>query len=158
MSWRIEIKHKKGVFDSLSENIQKSIEDLGLTKISKVEITRVYNIEGALTAEDIQTICRDLLVDHVTQEYSFASQKLSRPKVSKKNHIVEIAHNPGVMDPVEVSTIKGIKDLGITQVQSVRTARKYLLVGFLTKKDLETITTKVLSNKLIQHVVDRTFL
>ena len=130
--------------------------DLGFRSVSKVEVTHVYNLEGVLTAEDVQTICRDLLVDNITQEYDFAPQKPFRPKASKKTHIIEIAHNPGVMDPVEESTIKGIKDLGINQVRSVRTARKYLVHGALTKKDLETITNKVLSNKLIQHVVDHT--
>ena len=156
MIWRIEIKHKKGVFDSLGEGIQKSIVDLGLTNVSKVEVTHVYNLDGALTAEDVQTVCRDLLVDRITQEYDFALQKPFQPKASKKTHIIEIAHNSGVMDPVEESTIKGIKDLGIDQIRSVRTAKKYLLKGTLTKKDLETITNKVLSNKLIQHVVDHT--
>jgi len=152
--WRIEIKHKKGVFNSFAESIQKSIVDLGLTAVSRVEVTRVYNIEGTLTADDIQRICRNLLVDNVTQEYDFAIQKPHRLKTSKKYHTIEIARNPGVMDPVEESTIKGIKDLGFDQVQSVKTAQKYLLYGSLTKKDLETITSKVLSNKLIQHVVD----
>ncbi len=156
MIWRIEIKHKKGVFDSLGEDIQKSIIDLGLTGVSRVEVAHIYNLEGDLTAEDIQMICRDLLVDSVTQDYYFSPQKPSRPKVSKKLHTIEIAHNPGVMDPVEESTVKGIKDLGIDQIRSVRTAQKYLLHGSLTKKDLTTITTKVLSNKLIQHVVDYT--
>src|SRR3990167_5150439 len=98
MIWRIEIKHKKGVFDSLSEGIEKSIVDLGLTTVSKVEVTRIYNLEGDLTAEDVQTICRDLLVDSVTQEYYFAPHKPSRSKVSKKYHTIEIARNPGVMD------------------------------------------------------------
>jgi len=49
MTWRIEIKHKKGVFDSLAASIRKSIADLGLKSVSKVEIARVYNITGELT-------------------------------------------------------------------------------------------------------------
>ncbi|MBN1869120.1 MAG: phosphoribosylformylglycinamidine synthase subunit PurL [Candidatus Omnitrophica bacterium] len=154
MIWRIEIKHKEGVFDSLGEGIQKSIIDLGMTGISKVDVTHVYTLEGKLTAEDVQVICRDLLVDPITQEYYFAPLKPFRPESSKKVHTIEIAHNPGVMDPVEESTIKGIKDLGVDRIQSVRTAKKYLLHGKLTKKDLETITNKILANKLIQHVVD----
>jgi len=155
MIWRIEIKHKKGVFDSLGESIQKSIVDLGVTTVSKVEVTHVYTLQGILTAEDVQVICRDLLVDSVTQEYYFSPQKPSLSETSKKRlHVVEIAHNPGVMDPVEESTIKGIRDLGIDQIRSVRTARKYLLHGLLTKRDVETIVNKALSNKLIQHVVD----
>ena len=158
MIWRIEIKHKKGVFDSLAQSIQRSIVDLGLATISRVEVVRIYNVEGTLTVGDIQTICQRLLVDFVTQEYDFVHQVSSRPETSKKYHTIEIARNPGVMDPVEDSTIKGIKDLGFDQVRSVRTAQKYLLYGTPSKKDLETVTNKVLSNKLIQHVVDHSAL
>ena len=153
MIWRIEIKHKKGVFDAQAESVQKSIADLGRAPVSKVEIVQVYNIEGKLTAEDIQAICRDLLVDGITQEYYFSLQNPVPQAASSKTCTVEIAYNPGVTDPVEESTKKGIRDLGIDPEVSVRTAKKYILHGNLTKKELETVTNKVLSNKLIQHVV-----
>lgn len=153
MIWRVEIKHKQGVFDSLGEGIRKSIVDLGFSAVSKVEVTRVYNLQGALTAGDVQTIGRELLVDGITQELYFTPQTTAAPKASNRPHILEIAHNSGVMDPVEESTIKGIRDLGIDRIESVRTAREYILHGRLSKKELETITDKVLSNKLIQHVV-----
>ena len=58
------------------------------------------------------------------------------------------------MDPVEDSTLKGIKDLGFGGVSSVATSRQYFLHGKLSKKNLNLIVEKVLSNKLIQHVVD----
>ena len=75
MLWRIEIKHKKGVFDPLAESVLKSIEDLGLKSVSRVEITHVYNLEGELPAANVQTVCRDLLVDVVTQDHDYALQK-----------------------------------------------------------------------------------
>ena len=61
MIWRIEIRHKKGVFDGLAENVRKSIMDLGLVPVSRVEVSRVYNIEGALTAEDIQNVAKNII-------------------------------------------------------------------------------------------------
>ena len=73
MIWRIEIKNKKGVFDSLGESIQKSIVDLGLTSVSKVEVTKVYHLEGTLTAEDVQAICRDLLADSISSALVMSS-------------------------------------------------------------------------------------
>ena len=154
MIWRIEIKHKRGVFDAQAQGIQKSVADLGRVAVSRVEIIQVYNVEGKLTAEDIQTICRELLVNAVTQDYYFALEKPRPHKPAKNTHTVEIAYNPGVMDPVEESTMKGIRDLGIDTVESVRTAKKYVLRGTLTKKERDIITGKVLANKLIQHVVD----
>ena len=140
MIWRIEIKHKKGVFDALGEGVARSIADLGLTALRRVEVTQIYHLDGDLTAQDVQTVCQELLADPVTQEYYFAPLKPLRPKQTKTAHTVEIAHNPGVMDPVEDSTIKGIRDLGLDRICGVRTAKQYLIHGSLTGKALATIS------------------
>ncbi|MBU1995730.1 MAG: phosphoribosylformylglycinamidine synthase subunit PurL, partial [Candidatus Omnitrophica bacterium] len=144
----------KGVFDSLGESIEKSIVDMGIASVSKVEVAQIYNISGSLTKSQIQTICNELLVDKITQKYECADcQKLTHQKTQSDENIVEIAYNPGVMDPVEHSTMKGIIDLGIEGVESVSTAKEYILTGKISAKELDLIVEKVLANKLIQHVV-----
>jgi len=155
MIWRIEIKHKKGVFDSLGASIQKDLLDLGLSSISKVDVVDVFTLEGHINQKQIKKIVDELLVNIVTQEYVCIDAKNYLKKKDKKIlHIVEIAYNPGVTDPVEESTLKGIRDLGIKQVKSVRIAKKYFLHGTLTSKNFNIVINKVLANQLIQHVVD----
>lgn len=155
MNWRIEIRHKKGVFDSLGESIERSIVDLGISSVSKVEVAQIYNISGSLQKTQIQTICNELLVDKITQGYLCVDrQKLKHQKTKEDESIVEIAYNAGVMDPVEHSTMKGIIDLGIEGVESVSTAKEYIITGKPTAKELDIIVEKVLANKLIQHVVN----
>ncbi len=161
MIWRIEIKPKEGVFDALGDGIQKDIVDLGLTCVTKADVVHVYNLEGNPSEAEVEKICRELIVDPVTQEYRYwnleASQAPSGTIPANGCCAVEIAHNPGVMDPVEESTLKGIEDLGVRSVKAVRTARTHLLHGTISPKELDTIVTKVLSNKLIQHVVSNPF-
>jgi phosphoribosylformylglycinamidine synthase II len=154
MIWRVEIKLKDGLFDAAGEGVQKSIQDLGINTVSKVDVIHVYNLEGTLTEANIQKIGLELLTDPVTQHYSYTSN-LKDIKIPQGNdfHVVEIAYNPGVMDPVEESTLKGIKDLGIKGVQALHTAKTYILHGRLREEELELVTSKVLSNKLIQHCV-----
>jgi phosphoribosylformylglycinamidine synthase len=67
--------------------------------------------------------------------------------------VVEIAYNTGVMDPVEESTKKAIKDLGISGIELVKTERKYFIEGKITDAQFNTICEKLLYNKVIQHVV-----
>ncbi len=156
MIWRVEIKQKSGVFDAAGAGIQKDIADLGVNPVHKVEVIQVYNIEGPLSEGQVDRICRELFVDGITQECARCRLDAWRPSETESSggrKAVEIAHNPGVMDPVEESALKGIRDLGMAQVQAVRRARRYLLYGDISAQDLETITNKVLSNKLIQHVV-----
>jgi len=152
---RVEIKLKDGVFDSHGEVVYKDIQDLGISSVEKVEISKVYQLLGELSDKQIEKIGKELLTDPVTEQFSFFSrQKTYQPENIKDTEIIEIAHNTGVTDPVEASTLKGIRDLGMDEVLSVRTAKKYLLFGKPSKRDINTIVNKVLSNKLIQHVVD----
>ena len=74
---------------------------------------------------------------------------------TKDLRIAEIAYHPGVMDPVEESTLKGIRDLGVNTIESVSTARRYFLYGKISDREFEAIVNKVLSNKLIQREVGR---
>ncbi|VAW14654.1 Phosphoribosylformylglycinamidine synthase, PurS subunit / Phosphoribosylformylglycinamidine synthase, synthetase subunit, partial [hydrothermal vent metagenome] len=154
MIWRVEIKNKDGVFDSHGESTKRSIVDLGLETITQVETVLVYNLETDSSKEVVSKIVQDLLSDPITQKYSITNEgKPILVMPLKGRHLVEIAYHPGVMDPVERSTLKGIKDIGVKNVSSVRTAIQYILSGKLTKSNLSTITDRILLNKLIQHKV-----
>ncbi|MDD5236258.1 MAG: phosphoribosylformylglycinamidine synthase subunit PurS, partial [Candidatus Omnitrophica bacterium] len=149
MLWQAEIKEKPGIFDAVGEGVKKDILDLGIKTVREVSFIQVYIIEGDIDESVAKKICEELLVDKITQAYSL------KPTVTneKDSHTIEIAYNPGVMDPVEESALKGIRDMGFGGVSSFRTAKKYLIRGRLSAAQLKTISEKLLYNKLIQHVV-----
>ncbi|MBP7216572.1 MAG: phosphoribosylformylglycinamidine synthase subunit PurL [Candidatus Omnitrophica bacterium] len=149
--YKIEVQDKAGIFDAVGEGIKKDILDLGISSVRQVSFVQVYMLEGDLSRDEITKICRELLTDPISQEFTLNTQ-YSRLN-AKKEYIIEVAYNPGVMDPVEESVKKGIKDLGIAANVSVKTAKKYILRGELTAAQLKTIAEKLLHNKLIQHVV-----
>jgi len=156
MIWRVEIKEKSGIFDALGESVFKDVLGLGISTLTRVSVTHVYTVKSAMTENEIQKVASQLLVDPVTQEYQCLplTQHPPRTKKNRAYTAIEIAYNPGVMDPVEASTIKGIKDLGIETVDWVRTAKKYYLYGRLNQQQIQVIIDKVLSNKLVQHAVE----
>lgn len=154
MLWRVEIQQKQGVCDATAIGIQRDIHDLGITTVHHVDVIRVFHIEGDLTADDVGVIANRLLTDPLTQVWKISSRSSSSPLgVASNRHIIEIAHNPGVTDSVEASTLKGIKDTGSFSVDSVRRSCQYVLHGKLTVAQKDLVINKVLSNKLIQHVV-----
>ncbi|NTV28639.1 MAG: phosphoribosylformylglycinamidine synthase, partial [Candidatus Omnitrophica bacterium] len=117
-------------------------------------MVQVFTLEGDLSAGQVELIAGQLLVDPVVQEFRFSDKPFANAFVRAKDaHVVEVAYNPGVMDPVEASTLKGIRDLGITGVTAVRTARQFVLEGDVSPRELELIKDKALMNKLIQHAV-----
>lgn len=154
MLWRVEVKEKKGMFDPLGAGIRRDIMDLGLNGVGEVAVVQVYTIDGEIDEAQIRLISEELLTDQVTQDFVYTRGEFYTPPLNGRGkRIVEIAYNKGVMDPVEESTIKGIRDLGIETVSSVRTARQYDLKGDISDSQMNLIIEKVLANKLIQHVV-----
>ncbi len=152
MFYKIEIKERKGIFDAIGEGIKRDILDLGIKTVQGVSFAQVYTLEGNLSEEETKKICDELLADKTTQVY-FLNRQTGKPANRQNEFIIEVACNPGVMDPVEDSVLKGIRDLGIDRVTSVKTAKKYFLKGKITPRQLKTISEKLLYNKLIQHIV-----
>jgi phosphoribosylformylglycinamidine synthase len=148
--YRIEVSVKEGFADPRSEGLLKDILDLGIRSVERVKVSSVYLLEGRLSDKELASVCRELLADPIVEEY--AADDSPAPPGAR---LVEVAYNPGVMDPVEESVKKGIRDLGIESVSAVRTARKYLFWGDLSDDIVKSISDKLLVNSVVQHIVAR---
>ncbi len=148
--WKIEVKEKDGFFDAVGESLKRDIQDIGFKNRARdVKTAQIYFLNGELKDAEVKYIAEHLLIDPVTQDYSIGEDRFNE----KGFRVIEIAHNPGVMDPVEESTKKAIEDLGVRDIRGVRTAKKYLIKGNLSSAELHSIADKLLYNKLIQHIV-----
>ncbi|MFH1305307.1 MAG: phosphoribosylformylglycinamidine synthase subunit PurL [Candidatus Omnitrophota bacterium] len=150
---RVEVRDRKGIRNAVVETLKQDINDLGITGVRDVEYIQVYSLSGSFSARDLCRISEDLLADSVSGEYDFL--KGFRSNGPKSTHLIEIAHNPGVMDPVEESVLKASRDMGLNGISSVKTSKKYILTGRLSKKQISEITDKLLYNKVIQHIVTK---
>ncbi len=146
--FRIEVSVKDGFTDPRAEALQKDIHDLGIRIIKQVRVSDIYLLEGNPNEAELEKICRELLTDPIVEEYSYPETPLPDDA-----HLIEVAYNPGVMDPVQESVSKGIHDLGIVTVEAVRTAKRYLLWGELPAEALKSICDKLLVNSIVQHIV-----
>jgi len=150
MEYRIEVGVKKQFYSAEAAGVLSDIKDLGIEGVTDVEFIQVYYIEGGLSRAEIDLICRKLLTDSVIHEYSFDG--VLERDLPRGARIIEVRKKPGVMDPVEASTIKGAKDLGLS-IDSVKTARKYILFGIMTDRDLTMVLSKVLANYSIEEAL-----
>ncbi|MFH1581730.1 MAG: phosphoribosylformylglycinamidine synthase subunit PurL [Pseudomonadota bacterium] len=155
MLWRIEVKNKSAIKDPVGEAIKRDIIDLGINSVKDVKMVQVYIIEGKLSKGQVKRIADELLTDLIIQSsrYGLLEDKKFASVPKKYDHVIEIAFNPGVMDPWQESTCKGIRDLGIKDAADVTTGRQYIISGNLSKSQLRLISEKLLYNKVIQHVV-----
>jgi len=147
---KIEIGSKFQLNNSSNQQIRNSISDLHIKTVTEVRNFQVFYLLGNISQSEIIRVCEKLLTDLITQDYS-----INQPLEIEENKTwnVEITYNPGVTDPVEKSTLKGIRDMGIRSVSRIKTAKKYYISGALSGEEKKLIVEKILANKVIQHVV-----
>jgi phosphoribosylformylglycinamidine synthase II len=148
--FRVEVSVKPDLPDPRGEALRADIRDLGIGSVQQVRVSDVYLLEGKLTPKELEQVCSQLLADPIVEDYALGHDS---PVSAKDARAIEVAYNPGVMDPVEESVSKGIGDLGVKNLESVKTAKRYYLWGRLSNGDIELISNKLLVNSVIQHVV-----
>ncbi|MEA3431823.1 MAG: hypothetical protein U9R01_03975, partial [candidate division WOR-3 bacterium] len=136
---RIEIKREN---DIRGERARQDIEDLGLSS-GKVEVMDVYLIYGNITDGEFLRIV-EVVTDPVSEEWGIF-------KFAKNTKIIEVALNPGVMDPVAIDTLDVIEKIGI-EIDGVKTLKKYVFYN-TSDKTINLAKERVLLNPLIQHIV-----
>jgi len=146
---RIEVRLKHDFPDAKGLGLVRDIHDQGITAVSDVHVVDIYWLDADLTSDELELICRSLLADPVTQEYQYDQDSWG----GDGYHVIEVAYNAGVTDPVEATIMKAVRDLGIEKVKAVRTAKRYLIEGQLDKRRLEVVCNRLLVNPIIQHVV-----
>ncbi|MCP5003194.1 MAG: phosphoribosylformylglycinamidine synthase subunit PurL [Planctomycetes bacterium] len=157
MQSRVGVFTKKEFPDVLGNEAKAEIENIGITSVEEIRIVHMYLLNGDLSKEEVVCICDELLTDKLTQGYIFedniSDSEMSGQKkqVGGANFSVDVIRKSGVMDPVESTVMKGVKDLGL-RVDSVKTARRFLITGELTGEQVETISEKILSNGTIEDV------
>lgn len=148
---KIEIRDRKGIYDAVSEGLKNDIKDLGIKGVKDAEYVQVYTVRGRFDPKQLKYLAEEILTDKVSQECSYKGPfKLTNPRIS---HVVEIAYNPGVMDPVEESVVKAAHDTGFKGIKSAATSKKYIIKGSVSETQVSHIAEKLLYNKMIQHVV-----
>ncbi len=152
MYWRIEVRDKEGVYNGSALALKAALSQAGLRGVEDVRCHHVTYLIGAARRAEAERVARELLTDAVTQEYDLCTDAdpLNGPAGYRS---LQVLYRPGVMDPVEESTLKGLGDMDITSVEGVRTAKRYLFKGGLSQKALLAAAEKVLYNKLIQYVL-----
>ncbi len=155
--YKIEVFYRHNQTDPFGIAILKDIHDLGIKGVEAVRVEQVYYLKTSLTKKAIEEITEKLFVDPVICDYRISlfgekTQSPSGPCIQ-----IEVAYNPGVMDPWEESIVKAIRDLGYKDEVYAKTAKKYLIFGEISDKEIAIIKDKLLINKVIQQEVNKNF-
>jgi len=145
--WRFEVFNKPGFADVQGASVLADIREMGLSSVEAVQFARVYLIEAEFDKDFSQRLAKELLTDPVCEEYYIG--RSGAPAGLAKATLIEVHLKSGVTDPVAESVTSAMTDMGV-KPSSVRTARKYVLLGDLSDRQIDTIAKKILANDCIE--------
>ena len=148
--WRFEICNRSGFDDVGGQGVLEDIKELGIKSVESVCSARVYLIEADFDRAFAVRVVEELLTDTVCDEYYIG--RSDAPAGPMEVSIIEVHLKSGVTDPVAESVAMAIADMG-GEVRTVRTARKYILLGTISQSQAETIARRVLANDCIEEVI-----
>jgi len=145
--WRFEVLNRAGFSDVHGNGVLEDIRELGISTVEVVQSARVFLIGGDFDEAFARRVGAELLTDPVCEEYYIG--RSGAPAGLAKATLIEIHLKSGVTDPVAESVTAAIADMGV-DAEHVRTAKKYVLLGELGRKDIDAITKKILANDCIE--------
>ena len=148
--WRFEVFNRSDITDVHGESVLEEIRELGIDSVEAVQSAKVFLIEGDFDDAFAQRVANELLADAVCEQYYIGKSKA--PTGLAKATVIEVHLKSGVTDPVAESVTAAIADMGI-DVEHVRTARKYILLGPFTEAHIDTIAKKILANDCIEDCI-----
>ena len=148
--WRFELQNTPGFVDSHGNHILESIREFGISSLKEVRTARIFLVDADMDNAFAQRIAEELLQDPVCEQACIGSNQVSTG--TSPCTVIEVHLKSGVTDPVAESVRNAIADMGGT-AQGVRTARKYMLVGDVTRDEVDIICTRLLANDCIEDCV-----
>ncbi|MDH4201634.1 MAG: phosphoribosylformylglycinamidine synthase subunit PurL [Phycisphaerae bacterium] len=149
--WRFEISSKQGFPDVHGRDVLEDIRQLNIQSVEDVISEKVYLIEADFDLPFAERMARELLSDSVCQDWHIG--KSGVPAGPMQATLIEVHLKSGVTDPAAESVRAALSDMGAGQVASVRTGRKYVLLGTVSDNERETIARRALANDCIEDVV-----
>lgn len=129
------------------------LQGQGLSALKEARVSRLFEIKGPISANQVLQAAKDLLCDAVTQEHRVVSPSATPPMNGMNAWRVEVWLKPTVTDPVGETVRDAIADMSLPRPDAVRCALVYRLSGRTTKVQLEKAVLKSLANPLIHRAV-----
>ena len=152
--WRFEISSKQGFPDVHGKDVLEDIRQLNIRSVEDVISEKVFLIEADFDQVFAERVGGELLADPVCQDWRIGKSDIPAGPMSATQ--IEVHLKSGVTDPVAESVRSALGDMGAGNVASVRTARKYVLLGTVSEQDRETIARRILANDCIEDVIHGT--
>ncbi|MBI4569775.1 MAG: phosphoribosylformylglycinamidine synthase subunit PurL [Planctomycetes bacterium] len=157
--WTIDVFPLGSDLDPEGRSAVASATELGISTVRDVRCVRTYvvDLDEAVEEKARDEALTQLFADPVVQMAQLRGDgpagdlKCAVPENRSADHVIWVLRRPGILDPLEGSVLKGLKDVGVT-ARAARVARRYLVWGKATPADLARLAKKALANEVIEEI------
>lgn len=150
--WEVDVMPAESWPDIAGEALAAEARDLGLADGVNIKAAKGFLLQGELTAQQAREAADRLLADSITEEVRLRNTRdVEAEPDPDTGTLVHVLPKPGVMDPVALSTLSALQDMGF-KVEQVGTLRKYYISG-VSDAVVEKLCQKLLSNDSIERVI-----
>ena len=150
MLWEVEIRPGDGEVDREGRRVLAEARALGAATIREVAAARSFLIEGELDQSAAEGAVAHLLADRVVEHCTV--RKLPASDGNGGGQLLNVLFKPGVTDNVGETATRALRELGL-KVERVATGRKYRVNADADEADVGRLSSKVLANDAIEHVL-----
>ncbi len=131
MLWKIRLVPRSGAASPESLRVARTLNEAGVNATGIVH-HRLFLIEGELDRETALRIAGTLLADPVLEIGEVYEGMQAEPNA---DHLFHVMRRTGVMDPVEASLTRALRDIGVNPT-GVKSADQYLFASKPSAQDL----------------------
>jgi phosphoribosylformylglycinamidine synthase II len=150
MLWEVEILPAEGGHDYEGQRVLTSAASQGIEGLHSVQSARSFLIQGDLTQEQVTQAAENILCDPVVERFRVQALPDDRAVVGEID--LNVLFHAGVTDSVAENALRTLNDQQFPAT-AVATCRKYRLTGSLNADDVARVSSRVLANDAIEHVV-----
>ncbi len=151
--WQVAVQAKSAASDAHGLGVLSALKRAGFEEVKSLRARRLYQIRGRLDQQAVEKLAGSLFCDPVIENWECCEQ-ISWP--ASDHVLVEVHLQPGVMDPVALSSTAAAQDLladsDDCEVHEVRSGWRYELLGVDSLERVEALSRQVLANACIESV------
>ncbi|MED5447117.1 MAG: AIR synthase related protein, partial [Planctomycetota bacterium] len=154
MLWEIEVRPTASETDREAARVLSASRDLGITTVRDVRASKSFLVQTDADDQQVASTVGGLLVDGLVEDHSVrAIGSTVDPADDGGTRLLNVLFKPGVTDNVAQSTLKALKELGLS-AEAVATCRKYRINTDASVTDIARLAERVLANDAIEHIVE----
>ncbi|MEZ4646345.1 MAG: phosphoribosylformylglycinamidine synthase subunit PurL [Chloroflexota bacterium] len=120
---------------------------LSYTQLADCHATRLYFLQGHLTAAAAQRLAAELLADPITEEFTIHDA----PAITQHAPFtIDVTLLPGVTDPPAANLLRAAHLLGIDGLHRAATGQRYYLSGQIDEATHHALANEIFANPVIQ--------